>query len=231
METKKVFFPCYGGCEFQTLEEAVNDVQKRPGGLAVYIGEIVQYNIRFRDCLRENGIDGVIKMLIDEASAIADDTEALKNLRRKWTERMEERIADYDIHCLPKNSRICIEGCWFDGLDDVMAQVEMSGNPSHLYTRWYARSEYKRNPLGWHIGNIWESYPKFDSYDDSDGRCYDNYVFAKQPLTEEKMEAYCKQIRASYNYCMVHENIPASLLPILYYVGDGDSVLLATGKK
>ena len=44
---KNVYIPCYDRCEFQTLEEAMNHVQKMPGGLSVYITDIVLYNIRF----------------------------------------------------------------------------------------------------------------------------------------------------------------------------------------
>ena len=84
---QKVFFPCYGGCEFGSLEEAVNYVQQMRGGLSVYIGDIVKYNIRFRDCLREKGLWGVIKMLINEAPAIVHDTKALAKLREVWTDK------------------------------------------------------------------------------------------------------------------------------------------------
>ena len=75
MKEERVFFPCYGRCGFENLKGAVNYVQRMPRGLSVYIDKIVKYNIRFRDCLRENGIDGVIKMLIDEAPAVAHETE------------------------------------------------------------------------------------------------------------------------------------------------------------
>ena len=228
-EMRTVYFPCYGGCEFECLEEALKVVQKMPGGLSLYITDIVRYNIRFRDCLREHGIGGVIEMLVDEAPAVAEDSAALNELRRKWTDRMNERIGDYDIQCLPKDGEIYINECLFHGLNDIKQQVEMSGNPSHTYSKWSAREKYQPNP-SFHIGNIWQSYPTFDSYDAADNRSYDNYVFSKEPLTEAMMDVYCKQIRSSYNFCMVHEDIPINLLPILYYEGEGDSVLLATRK-
>ena len=227
---QKVFFPCYGGCGFGSLAEAVNYVQKMRGGLSVYISEIVMYNIRFRDCLRENGIDGVIKMLIDEAPAIAKDSKAIEYLKQKWTERMNEHIADYDIQCLPKDGLILINDYLFNGLDEIDAHSEMSGNPNHRFGRWYSREGYLHNPTGLHVGNIWESYPMFDSSDASDGRSYNNYVISMEPLTEEKMDEYCDRIRASSNACMVHEYIPEDLLPIVYWDGDSDNVLVATAK-
>ena len=230
MEKKKVFVPCYGGCEFGSLGEAVNYVQKMPGGLDVYICDIVLYNIRFRDRLREKGIDGVIRMLIKEAPAVAHDIKALDGLKRRWRERMKEHIADYDIQCLPKNSRFCIEGCWFDGLEDLDSQVEMSGNPRHQFDRWYTRDGYKPNSSGLHVGRIWVSYPTFDSFDACDGRSYDNYIFPTQPLKENVMDLYCEKVNSNFNACMVHESIPEELLPILYYNGDSEYVLLATAK-
>ena len=102
MEKMKVFIPCYGRCEFNNLSEAVSYVKQRPGGLPIYIDDIVFYNIRFRDCLREKGLDGVVTMLRDEAPAIALEKEAVDRLKEKWSHRMDEHIADYDIQCLPK---------------------------------------------------------------------------------------------------------------------------------
>ena len=92
----------------------------------VYIDDIVMYNIRFRDCLREKGGDGVIKMLIDEAPAIAKDSKAIEYLKQNWTERMKEHIADYDIQCLPKDSLILIDDYLFNGLDEIDAHSEVS---------------------------------------------------------------------------------------------------------
>ena len=109
MEKQKVFFPCYGGCEFKSLHEAVNYVKQMPGGLSVYISDIVMYNIRYRDYLREDGIDAVINKMIGEAPEIAFETVALDNLRRTWKYKMKERIADYDVQCLPKDSLILIK--------------------------------------------------------------------------------------------------------------------------
>lgn len=230
MDNTKVFFPCYGGCEFESLEEAVNHVQQTRGGLSVYIDKIVMYNICFRDCLRMHGIEGVINMLIEEAPAIAQDTKALNVLRSKWKNEMNEHIADYDIQCLPKDSPMFIRGSWFKGLEDIKSYVETSGNPRHRFARWIRREEYKRHPSVLHVGNIWESYPMFDSSDASDGRSYNNYIISCNPLVEPMMEIYCSQVSVHSNFCMVHEDIPPYLLPILYYDGDSDYVLLATAK-
>ena len=78
-----------------------------------------------------------------------------------------------------------------------------------------------------HIGEIYESYPIFDSYDYNDTRCYENYIFAPKPITKDQIQQYAN-IQFDSNYCMVHEQIPVEYLPILYYVGDGPYMVLAT---
>ena len=231
MEKKKVYFPCYGGCEFHSLEEAVNYVEKIPGKLSTYISEIVMYNIRFRDCLRAQGIDGLINMLIGEAPAIIHDTKALEHLNEKWVEKMGKHIADYDIQCLPKDYWFLIEDCWFEGINDIDAQIEMYGSVKWHEIKCYAHQGCKSNPAGLHIGHLQENFPIFDSFDASDDRKYNNYVFSRQPLTEEKMEQYFKTVSSHMDFCMVHEEIPKEFLPILYYNGDSDYVLLATEKR
>ena len=232
MEKQTVFVPCYGRCEFENLKEAVNFVRQMHGGLPVYLDDIVFYNIRFRDCLREKGLDGVINMLTNEAPIIGLDLKALDDLKERWTNRMGEHIADYDIQCLPKDGPILIEGYTFNGLDEIFDQVELAGFPSHVYTdKWISREKLIPNPAGLHIGRLLMSYPTFDSSDASDGRSYNNYVFSKQPLTGTKMDQYCEQVSARSNFCMVHEYIPEEFLPILYWDGDSNHVLIATTKE
>ena len=70
----------------------------------------------------------------------------------------------------------------------------------------------------------------FDSSDASDGRSYNNYIISCNSLVEPMMEIYCSQVSVRSYFCMVHEDIPPYLLPILYYDGDSDCVLLATAK-
>ena len=231
MEKEKVFITYYRKCEFNNLQEAVETILDQDGKLYVYLQSIIMHNIRFRDCLRKNGIDAVFQMLIDEAPIVAQHQKDLEMFKEQWLGSMEGIIADYDIRCLPKDSTIFIEGCRFDGLYDIMNQVEISDNPKHTYYRWSKHDNHKRNPDGLHVGEILESYPTFDSSDSSDGRTYDNYIFSREPITESMMEDYCRQVKANYNFCMVHENIPDHLLPIVYHNGDDEYMLVATSKQ
>ena len=51
-----------------------------------------------------------------------------------------------------------------------------------------------------------------------------------KPITKEQMQQYAN-MKLESNYCMVHEHIPTEHLPILYYVGDGPYMVLATKKS
>jgi hypothetical protein len=123
---------------------------------------------------------------------------------------------------------ITILGHTFHGLQGVRQHCEMTAS---MGFQLYCFPTKEHIPLeNIHVGIIDKSYPKFDSYDYSDTRCYENYIFAPQPITKEQMQQYAN-IKQEGNYCMVHEHIPAEHLPILYYVGDGPYMVLATKKS
>lgn len=223
------FYPGATRCQYDSLDELIAEQRlKGYGGGFLFLNEIVEYNVRYRNCLREKGIEGAIAMLISDCPSLAKEQKDLDGLRDWWTRIMEEQIADYDIQCLPRDSKWYILGCPFEGLRDVQNQTEMSGCPTHdEANRWSPSRKFEPNPMGLHVGEIWKSYPMFDSYDAGDGRYYQNFIFRNHPLTPNDMQVVA-DLRGPLNECRVHEFIPHHLLPILYYDGDSDSVLLAT---
>ena len=81
-----------------------------------------------------------------------------------------------------------------------------------------------------HIGELYENYPVFDIYDMGDSRTYQNFFFRERPFSHADLEQRAT-IPSRFNYCMVHEHIAEEFLPVLYYEGTGDYMLLATAKK
>lgn len=72
-----------------------------------------------------------------------------------------------------------------------------------------------------HIGHL------FESFDFGDNKYYQNYISSNSPITESDMKnAYGVSHRV--NFRMVHESIPEDKLPILYYNGNGQYMLLAS---
>ena len=85
------------------------------------------------------------------------------------------------------------------------------------------------SPDGLHFGLLFQNYPKFDSYDEIDDLTYDNYIIRRTNITEHDMRKLAK-IPSLDNAKKMHEMIPADMLPILYYGGSEDYILLASAK-
>lgn len=231
----KVYMPHYGQCEYNCLEELVLELQHNRGSYewrSLFLNHIVQYNIRFRDRLRARGIEGVIAMLIDECPSLSCEEKELGELHRWWKERMHERIADYDIQCYPRDAQLSFCGFSFDGIGEIESQVELSASDKYRWDddRVYPCKNYTPNTHGLHVGELWESYPTFDSYDVSDGRSYDNFIIRAHPITVADLRQL-SEIKREMNACRVHEDIPENLLPIVYHDGDNEYMLVATNRN
>lgn len=223
----KICFPHYTKGEFASLVDALKFLKRESYSiLHYYLCEIVEYNTCYRDYLRHHGVEDLISRLIEEAPLLREEKEPLHCLR-EWAAK--ETLADYDIQCYNIKDKVAILGHTFNGLKDIREHVEFYGQDGYGGFRCWPQTEIK--PYGdVHIGHFFEGYPVFDSYDLCDGRTYQNYIFRTAPITKADMK---EAFRTSYgfNFCMVHETIPEENLPILYYSGDGNHMLLATKRE
>ena len=230
----KVYMPQYGQCEYNCLEELILELRYNRGykpWRSLFLDHIVQYNIRYRDSLRAGGIDNVIDMLIEECPSLISEEKEFSELRRWWKERMSEHIADYDIQCYPVNTQLSFCGFSFDGIGEIESQVELSASDKYRWDddRVYPCKNYTPNTHRLHVGELWESYPTFDSYDASDGRSYDNFIIRAYPITVADLRQL-SEIKREMNACRVHEDIPENLLLIVYHDGDNEYMLVATNR-
>lgn len=224
---EKICFPHYSMGKFDSIAQALDKLKRMDHGWTKYLlPDIVQYNICYRDYLRKNGMESFIERLIVEAPKLKNEVESLGYLRNWWNR--QKRLADYDIQCYHINDMVTILGHTFNGLEDVIRHRAIIGKNRFTGVECFRFSERNEYP-NIHIGELYESYPTFDSSDFGDNRSYQNYIFRATPITEANMMETLG-IPHDCNFCMVHENIPAYLLPILYYEGDGDYMLLATSK-
>lgn len=215
---KGVSFPHHRRGKYSSLQEMIRNRVR----LVFVLTGIVQYNSRFRNYLRDYGVNSLIKELIREVPELKQETLALDYLR-KWT--AANKLADYDIQCYHIKDKVTILGHTFDGLEDIRLHCAMVANEFCGKLECRKRENVTEYP-DIHIGRIYENYPVFDSYDLSDDRTYSNYIFRSSPITEMDM---VNTFRTShgFNFCMVHEDIRPECLPILYYSGDGEYMLLA----
>lgn len=219
---KGACFPHYRRGKYSSLQEMIRNRVR----LVFVLTDIVRYNSRFRNYLRNYGIDSLIKELIREVPELKQETLALDHLR-KWV--AANKLADYDVQCYHIKDKVTILGHTFDGLEDIRQHCAMVASEfCGKLECWKNRDSTEYSDI--HIGRIYESYPVFDFYDLSDDRTYSNYIFRSSPITEEDM-VNTFRISHGLNFCMVHENIRPECLPILYYSGEGEYMLLALEKK
>ena len=192
--------------------------------LYVFISAIVQYNACYRDYLRAHGIDALIEHLCEQAPAFRFETEAMNTLRanaEKWGP-----LGDYDIQCLPTNAPFTVLGHRFNGLQEVSRSAEKYHR--HNGNDFDAEKYVKLDDI--HIFCSYEPYPIFDFADVGDDRTYSNYFFRQRPFTGDDI-AFINAMPSFGNNCKVSEHMTnVSEMPMLYYKGDGPSMLLVTAK-
>lgn len=222
-----IVFPCYRGGEYETLADAVKSLMESED--TFHLGEIIQYNIKYRDYLREHGIDELIDLMLREAPMLRQDEKAVMKIYERF--RQMGGIADYDIQCYDITKPIPVLGKELPFSTIGGKNVERFLGESRLGDPKPWRNEQAiENEFGLHLGQVYDSYPRFDSSDWSDDRSYQNYIIRTSPIKKKEMLELMK-VEALGNRQRVHEHLPKHLLPVLYYVGDGRFALLATAKS
>lgn len=190
------------------------------------LAAMVLYNVQYRDCLRNEGMEGLKARVQREAPVLVGQEKVMRGME-EWVQR-HLPLADFDIQCYNIHDVVTIEGFDFCGWQDVHDHIElMATKRVDHFDVWSREPKSTVGPV--HVGCLYASYPVFDSSDWGDDRTYDNYLIRRHPITESEMEELAK-VEYTANYQRVNECLPDSLLPVLYYRGDGDCMLLATAK-
>jgi len=144
---------------------------------------------------------------------------SILNLFNKTKHEEEHRIYSCSIH-----DDVTILGQVFHGLDDIIAHVEMymcdgsSGNPDKCKPE-------KKGKV--HVGQLWLRYPCFDSSDYAyETRAYQNFILRDRPITSVDMKILNK-LPWNGNAKRISESVPSDMLPMVYYIGDGDQMIIA----
>ena len=224
---RKICYPGYRNAEFASLRDAVRYLKRDGGGLEYSITELLKYNVCYRDYLRNHGIETLLKRIVSDVTELKNDEKVIKRIL-EWYDKEGKELAAYDIQCYNIKDTITVLGYKFNGLDDVIAHRSAYARIGHSGVS-ISGCTPKKSASGLYVSEFYATYPIFDSYDIGDDRTYQNYVFTNQPIDDTRLKEI-SEIRHNYNYCMVHENIPEHLLPILYYRGDGDYMILAQKK-
>jgi hypothetical protein len=209
------------------LRDAVQHFRKKGFNMEYCFPDIIKYNVCYRDYLRDYGMEMLLKRLVKDVPELAKDEKLLQSIQ-KWYDKEGKTLSGYDIQCYNIRDTITVLGHEFHGLEDVMAHSSAYGRIGSSDMTLNECTPQKK-ALNLYISELYARYPIFDSFDVGDDRTYQNYVFTHEPVDSARMDEIFK-VGHRMNYCMVHENIPDHLLPMLYYCGDGDYMILAQKK-
>lgn len=212
--------------EDESLADAVSELMRK--NVIFMVGEIMQYNVRYRDYLRQYGFDKLLELMYDEAPALRQDANFIRDIHDYY--EMMGPVANYDIQCYDITKPIPVLGRELPFNTLCRNNIEW-----FLYEGSTGKPNPRRNihaienPFGLYLGEVYECYPKFDWSDWCDDRSYRNFIIRTSPIKKSEV-IDLMEVEALGNCRRVHENIPEELLPVLYYEGDGNYVLLATKK-
>ncbi|MBR6446599.1 MAG: hypothetical protein IKS94_09345 [Prevotella sp.] len=226
-ESTKICVPNYDGKWYPDLDSAVRALQAVTKSLNYELRGIVQYNVRYRDYLREHGNEALVELMLSEAPTLKESPEDVKYLRY-WLKNDLEEVAAYDIQCYNINDTIELFGKEIHGLNQLLKCTEVFMKDESDPRPWLPKNPRPKID-GLHIGQMYMSYPKFDSYDSGDDREYQNYIIRDHPISENEMKKLY-DLPSGSNAIRVHEYIPESMLPVVYYEGTGNYMLVANKK-
>lgn len=212
---KVIYVENYAKIEYSCLEDmlvnmyfGVNNI-KEIGHDDFYLKskiiENLEYSRYYRKLIKENDIDFVMKLLADESPTLKKYVDMLM-LRNNMIE-LKDNLADFNITRLPITSKIVINKVTYNGAKDLES----------------ASQNIKED-----VSNRWKSFPCFDSYDyANENRCYNNYCFcSKNSQTWQRIMELKPQ---RHNFCLVGENMPKDVLPMVY-MNDAEKTMLLANK-
>lgn len=197
-----------------TLAEALVYMQNH----AYYLTDVILYNVCLRNQLRKLGAQA----LVDELSKMVEPNKDLKRAMTYFVDSWQDKqIADFDIQFVSIYEDLDFGFTTVSGLQELKSMVEKS-----IYRDGDIDSRKEAQGGLIHAGEVWDSYPVFDSGDLGDNRTYQNYIIRDRPITYLEMRAIAC-VHSRYDYCKLHETTPEDLLPMVYYRGDGGFMLMA----
>ena len=142
----------------------------------------------------------------------------------KWKANTGNNNVSLGIQEVSIYADIEILGHVFHGLKDIQEHVEMSLYRS--FSRGPANVQEPKAKCKVHVGEMWKPYPCFDASDYAyEHRTYQNYIFRTRPIKQDDMKKL-SELPFGCNDCRVSEDVASEMLPMVYYEGDGEIMLI-----
>ena len=112
---------------------------------------------------------------------------------------------------LPMECTISIGGVAFDGIDSIRAYMRNQTDSSQPY-----------------IVDKCKLFPCFDSEDyANENRFYRNYFFFRSKQEADEKAPKIANLQSSGNCCLANDSLPADMRPMVYYMDESTTMLLA----
>jgi hypothetical protein len=107
---------------------------------------------------------------------------------------------------VPADGDITVGGATYHGIGDLLARV--NGKDGGLY-------------------EIWKYFPRFDEFDECDQRCFHNIFFFPPDSPLRAVADEWKDRARGFEESLLTEDMPAELLPAVYFKDEDDVVYVA----
>lgn len=204
---------------FSSLDELLDATGN---SIMYYLDKVVRFNLFYRNYAKKHGIDATIKKILSECPRLRDYPEALSNLKESI---QRDPISNIDLFYWPKEG--CLEGANFTiSLASLAKAVEVFADCS-VYSNGYTRkTNFKSIAPEFHVAELWERVPCFDSFDYYYTRGgFKNYFISRKPFTDEIIRTL-QELKESTNACKLTEQTPSSALPAVYFDEQSDLMLI-----
>ena len=223
----KIYLEIYNHREgFDSISDLIASVGS---SIEYYLYKLVRYNLSYRDFTRDYGIDELCERLYNECPELISYPKAIADMR---ADLEQEPISGFDIFYWPKNKPIEVApGCEVT-LAKLNEAVEAYGLITYRRGQSFdMRSSHSAISQGYHVAEVYESVPSFDSFDrmhDKGG--FQNFFISTQPLSADMLDDYL-QLKMGFNSCLVTESLPNKFLPAIYNGGIGNMLIVARPKE
>jgi hypothetical protein len=115
-------------------------------------------------------------------------------------------MGPYHFGIAPATADITVGGTTYHGIHDLLAQADRKDSP---------------------LCDVWQFFPRFDEFDECDMRCFHNIFFFPPDSPLRDVARQWKPKARGFEESMLTEDMPAELLPAVYFKDEDDVVYVA----
>ena len=162
--------------------------------------EMLSHSVFYRKQMQEMSKERIAESFAEEAPLLCKVRES--GLLQKCLEKCKARMSDYMLVRVPKETALTFHGETYQGIEAIK-KADGKGT----------------------VFSICKLFPCFDSSDFAyENRYYRNYWFCGNDLSAQRV---INSLEADMNSCRICEHLPKEAIPMVYYVDERKTMLVA----